>query len=90
VDATYQSDLRELNELNFARFDAKLEQRIAEVKAEMRQEIAGLRTEMREGFAQRRGEMRVSAQELKADLLKWMFGAWATLLAAMIALIKLG
>ena len=24
VDATYRSDLRELNELNFARFDAKL------------------------------------------------------------------
>ena len=27
VDATYRSDLRALNELNFARFDAKLEQR---------------------------------------------------------------
>jgi hypothetical protein len=101
VDATYRSDLRELNEMNFVRFDAKLEQRtaqldakidqrIAEVKAELRQEIAGLRTEMREGFASIRGEMRVSAQELKADLLKWMFGACATLLGAMIALIKLG
>src|SRR5438093_5537759 len=63
VDATYRSDLRELNELNFARFDAKLEQRIAEVKADLRQEIGTLRTEMREGFA-----------NLKADLLKWMFG----------------
>jgi hypothetical protein len=31
VDATYRADLRELNELNFARFDAKLEQRIAEL-----------------------------------------------------------
>jgi hypothetical protein len=29
VDATYQSDLRELNEINFTRFDAKLEQRFA-------------------------------------------------------------
>ena len=27
VDATYRSDLREVNELNFARFDAKVEQR---------------------------------------------------------------
>src|SRR5437773_7997778 len=56
VDATYRSDLRELNELNFARFrseteagfaraDAKLEQRIAELRAE-------LQTEMRAGFAQ--------------------------------------
>jgi hypothetical protein len=31
VDSTYRSDLRELNELNFARFDAKLEQRVAEL-----------------------------------------------------------
>jgi hypothetical protein len=30
VDTTYRSDLRELNELNFARFDAKMEQRFAE------------------------------------------------------------
>jgi len=31
VDATYRGDLRELNELNFGRFDAKLEQRVAEL-----------------------------------------------------------
>ena len=54
VDATYWTDLRELNELNFSRFDAKLEQRVAEVKAEMRQEVAQLRTEMRTGFADQR------------------------------------
>jgi hypothetical protein len=35
VDATYRTDLRELNELNFARFDAKLEQRIAQLEAKM-------------------------------------------------------
>ena len=35
VDATYRTELRELNELNFARFDAKLEQRIAELRAEL-------------------------------------------------------
>ena len=33
VDATYRADLRELNELNFGRFDAKLEQRLAELDA---------------------------------------------------------
>jgi len=33
VDATYRADLRELNETNFARFDAKLEQRLAEADA---------------------------------------------------------
>src|SRR5256885_8872116 len=31
VDATYRADLRELNELNFARFDANLGQRLAEL-----------------------------------------------------------
>jgi hypothetical protein len=30
VDATYSANLRDLNEVNFARFDAKLNQRFAE------------------------------------------------------------
>jgi len=38
----YRADLRELNELYYARFEAKLEQRLAE----LRTEIAGLRTEL--------------------------------------------
>ena len=33
VDATYRSELREMNEMNFARFDAKLEQRMAQLEA---------------------------------------------------------
>jgi hypothetical protein len=56
VDLTYRSDLRELNELNFARFDAKLERRLAELRAELREAIGRLRV----------------------DLLRWMFGFWAT------------
>jgi hypothetical protein len=43
VDLTYRTELRELNELNFARFDAKLEQRLAELRA-------GLRTEFQCGL----------------------------------------
>jgi hypothetical protein len=35
VDLTYRADLREMNELNFARFDAKLEQRVAELRSEI-------------------------------------------------------
>jgi hypothetical protein len=31
VDADYRAQLRELNELNFARFDAKVEQRFAQM-----------------------------------------------------------
>ncbi len=43
---TFPADLRELNELNFARFDAKLEQRIAELRAELRTELHSLRADM--------------------------------------------
>ncbi len=39
TDTTYRAELRELNDLNFARFDAKLEQRLAEVRAELQTEI---------------------------------------------------
>jgi hypothetical protein len=33
VDATYRAELRELNELNFARFDAKVGERLAELES---------------------------------------------------------
>jgi hypothetical protein len=67
VDLTYRADLRELNELNFARFDAKLEQRLVELRAEFRLELAELRAELR-------GDI----DRLRVDLLRWMFGFWAT------------
>ena len=35
VDLAYRSDLRELNELNFARVDAKQEQRMADLRTEL-------------------------------------------------------
>jgi hypothetical protein len=35
VDLTYRTDLRELNELNFARFEARLDQRMAELRTEL-------------------------------------------------------
>jgi hypothetical protein len=50
VDLTYRTDLRELNELNFARFDAKLEQRLAELRSELQTELRtglhGLRADL--------------------------------------------
>jgi hypothetical protein len=63
VDLTYRADLRELNELNFARFDAKLEQRLVELRAELREDM---------------GRLRVDMGQLRVDLLRWMFGFWAT------------
>jgi hypothetical protein len=80
VDLTYRSELRELNELNFARFDAKLEQRLAELRAELRGEIAALRTDLRTGLQDLRGETNAALERVRAELLRWMFGFWVTTL----------
>ena len=46
VDTTYRSEFRDLFDTRFGQFDAKLEQRVTEVKAELRQEMSELRTEL--------------------------------------------
>lgn len=51
VDATYRSDLRELNELNFARFDAKLEQRFAQFELKVEQRFAQFELKIEQRFA---------------------------------------
>ncbi|HXD23922.1 MAG TPA: hypothetical protein VN613_11250 [Gemmatimonadaceae bacterium] len=76
MDATYKSDLREMNELNFARFDAKLEQRLAELRAELRQEMAGLRL-----------EFRTELHQVRVDLVRWMFGFWVSTLIGIAGLL---
>ena len=82
VDATYRSDLRELNELNFARFDAKVEQRWAQLDAKLEQRIAELRAEMQAGFAQ-----------LETRLTRRLLGFWvaqaATTAALVLGVVKL-
>lgn len=42
LDPTFRADLRELNELNFARFDAKVEQRLAAMEARLDAKIERL------------------------------------------------
>ncbi len=83
VDLTYRADLRELNELNFARFDAKLEQRLAELRATLRQELAELRAEI----AGLRLEFRTELQQVRTELLRWMFGFWVTTLIGIAGLL---
>jgi hypothetical protein len=51
VDVTYRADLRELNELNFSRFDAKLEQRLAEQDVRWERRFAELDTKWERRFA---------------------------------------
>lgn len=65
VDLTYQTQLREMNDLNWERFKATLLSESASIRAE-------LRTEFREGLA----GVRVEMAELRAELLRWMFIYW--------------
>ena len=64
VDATYRADLRELNEFNFARFDAKLEQRIGTFEAKVEQRLGAL--DQRIGMLEAKLEQRLA--EFGADL----------------------
>jgi hypothetical protein len=71
VDAAYRSDLRELNELNFARFDARLEQRFAESALSLERQLAKLALELK---------------DQQVVQLRWMIGMWMVVLVAVIGL----
>ena len=93
VDATYRSDLRELNELNFARFRAEMEGRFAasdakleQLVSELRAEFARLRYETKADNAAVRQDMRDSISSLRAELIKWSFVFFATAALAVIGL----
>ena len=43
---TYRSELRELNELNYVRFDAKLEQRVVELRSDIQVGLERLETRL--------------------------------------------
>ena len=65
VDATYQQQLRELNDLNWQRFKAHMDSAISGVRSDLRSD---LRTEM--------ATMRTEMATMHADMIKWMFVFW--------------
>ena len=81
--------VREVADLYDARFDARLEKGLAEVRSEMAQ----VRSEMDKGFATVQADMDSRLANQRADLLKWMFLFWVStmvpLAGLMIALTKL-
>jgi enoyl reductase-like protein len=98
VDATYRADLRELNELNFQRFDAKVEQRFAEADAKWERRFAEFEVRVERRFGQAdakletcvadlRSEIRSGLADQRAELLKWMFGFWIATLVPLAGLI---
>jgi hypothetical protein len=61
-------ELRELNELNFSRFDARLGERMAVLEQKFSERMAGV-------------EQKIAAVD--AGLLSWMIGLWIATLSAM-------
>ena len=98
ADATYRGDLREINELNFSRFDAKLEQRLAQLDAKWEQRAAkeqgvaqldarlerGL-GELRAELAVLRGEFRVQLEAEGKVLMRWIVGLWISAIGVIVA-----
>jgi hypothetical protein len=82
--------VREVADLYYARFEARLEKGLAEQRLEMnhglaqvRSELAELRSDMEKGFVEVRSEMGKESAQLRsemaghrADVIKWMFMFW--------------
>lgn len=68
VDASYRGDLRELNELNFARADATFAQRLAQSETRMIERMARVESRLLERMAQL--EVRMSALEVRIQALE--------------------
>lgn len=94
VDATYRADLRELNELNFARFDAKLEQRFAQLEAKWEQRFAQVEAKWEQRFAQLDARidqlatklellaLETKFEKMRNGILAWNFAFWITTMLA--------
>jgi predicted nuclease with TOPRIM domain len=90
VDLTYRTELRQLNDLNFARFDAKVGERLAELRTQLRAE---LHAELDARFAELEGRfakiddrfakvddrftrLEEQLRDLKISTIRWMFTFW--------------
>ena len=101
IDSAYRSELAELNEQNFSRFDDKLERRAAELRATIDVRAAELNAKIDE----RTAKIDVRCQDLDTkigrvadqiraeialqmrDQVKWMFIFWAGTLVPLAGLI---
>jgi hypothetical protein len=66
-----RAELRELNELNYARFDARFNE---------------LRHDMQAGFAQLESRIEAKIEQRTADLMKWSFVFWVGAVGAIAVL----
>ena len=94
VDATYQQQLRELNNLNWERFKAELRAAIAQAEARLIERIGESETRLNEkmGQSEVRLNEKIAQSEVRlsqrfSDLMKWMFIYWSGMLLSLGGLI---
>lgn len=68
VDTTYRNDLRELNEVNFARFRAETEAGFARADAKIELRAAEVRQEMAAGFAKADAKLEQRVAEIRQEM----------------------
>jgi len=95
VDATYRSDLKDLNESNFARFDSKQETRFAQFEqrfAQFESKSEGRFAQFEQRFSQfeaksegRFAQLEVQIERSFNSQARFMLLGWATVLAAILA-----
>ena len=72
VDATYRTELRELNELNFGRFHAKL----GALESHLEARMAALESHLEARMAALESRLEARMAAFEARLIKWMFLFW--------------
>lgn len=89
VDATYRSEFKDLFDANFAQLRAELEQRLAAFEAHIEQRMTRIEARMDRLEArveQRFAELRADIERRLAEQTRWLFAAWAVVLASVIGL----
>jgi hypothetical protein len=86
VDATYRADLRQFNELNFARFDAKLEALKSELTGRFDAKLDALKAELNGRLDAMQSAFEAKLEKRLGEQTRFFFLAWAILLASNIAL----
>src|SRR3982751_2728025 len=84
VDTAYRSEFRDLFEVHFARFDAKLEQRFGELRAEFLGKLGEFRAEFTSALsglrAESKGQLESEISAVETRLVRWMFLFWVSTL----------
>lgn len=89
VDTTYRTELRELNESNFARFDAKLEAMEARFDARLEGLEARLEAKLEAKLGRLEGGLLARIGQAEGRLARQTLTYWIATLATIVALLKL-